>query len=71
MAREQIAPVLSAQPSKLPVRLQLATALRFLAIGTYQGAIGKDCDINLHRTTVCKILWRVINAIEGLRSIVL
>jgi len=64
MVLEQIAPIIS-RNTKIPPPLLLATALRFLAVGSFQAVIGKDFDIGLERTTVCKVLWKVIYALEA------
>ena len=50
--------------SSIPGVIQLATTLRYLAVGSFQAVIGKDSDINLHRTTVGKVLWRIIDILE-------
>lgn len=52
--------------SSVPPQVQLAAALRFLAVGSFQAVIGRDIEVSLARTTVCKILWRVLNAIEDI-----
>ncbi|KAH8349338.1 hypothetical protein KR084_009548, partial [Drosophila pseudotakahashii] len=50
--------------SSIPALFQLATVLRFLAVGSFQRVIGKDSDLALSRTTVCKILWDVLPLME-------
>nr|XP_017005828.1 uncharacterized protein LOC108063275 [Drosophila takahashii] len=50
--------------SSIPPLFQLATVLRFLAVGSFQRVIGKDSDLALSRTTVCKILWDVLPLME-------
>lgn len=52
------------EPCSIPVVLQLAAALRFLAEGSYQRSVGKDFDIGLGRSTVSKILTRVLNTMQ-------
>lgn len=49
----------------IPPNIQLAATLRFLAVGTFQGVIGRDIEVSLARTTVSKVIWNVINAIES------
>lgn len=52
------------EPSSIPVVLQVAAVLRFLGEGSYQRSVGKDFDIGLGRSTVSKILTRILNAME-------
>lgn len=60
---EKISPHL--KRSNIPAIIQLATTLRFLATGAFQGVIGRDVELSLGRSTVSTIMWRVINAIEA------
>lgn len=62
MVLDEIAPFL--KRSRIPAIIQLATAIRFLATGAYQGVIGKDADLSMGRSTVSTILWRIVNALE-------
>ncbi|XP_075163000.1 uncharacterized protein LOC142235623 [Haematobia irritans] len=48
----------------IPAPIQVAAALRFFAVGSFQGVIANDMYLNIGRTTFCKILWKVVNAIE-------
>lgn len=48
----------------IPAKLQLAATLRFLAVGCFQGVVANDLNISIGRTTMCRILWRVMNVLE-------
>lgn len=63
MVLEKIEPFLKS--STIPGIIQLATTLRFLATGSYQGVIAKDVELSMGRSTVSVILWRVMNALES------
>ncbi|KAM8702191.1 hypothetical protein ACLKA7_011394 [Drosophila subpalustris] len=51
-------------PSSISPILQLATALRFLGIGSFQRAIGKDTDLSMSRQSVGKFLWIILPLLE-------
>ncbi|XP_049317712.1 putative nuclease HARBI1 isoform X2 [Bactrocera dorsalis] len=51
-------------PSSITIEIKLATTLRYLAEGGFQRSVGKDTDISLARSTVCKVLHEVLNALE-------
>lgn len=44
--------------------IQFGAVLRFLATGSYQMAVAKDCDINLGRSTFSKVLHGVLGQLE-------
>ena len=48
----------------IPESLQLAATLRFLAVGGFQRVVANDLKISVDRTTMCKILWRVMKVLE-------
>ncbi|XP_046802860.1 putative nuclease HARBI1 [Lucilia cuprina] len=50
--------------SSIPKIVRLAGALRFLAVGSFQGVIANDINISMDRTTFCKVMWDVLNIIE-------
>nr|XP_023674188.1 putative nuclease HARBI1 [Paramormyrops kingsleyae] len=52
----------------LPAALQLMIALRFYATGSFQAVIG---DVfHVHKSTVCRVIHRISNAIAGLLNTV-
>lgn len=48
----------------VPEIVRLASVLRFLAVGSFQGVIANDLNISMDRTTFCKILWNILNILE-------
>ncbi|XP_017469156.1 PREDICTED: putative nuclease HARBI1 [Rhagoletis zephyria] len=56
--------VLHLKETSIPAQLQLAATLRFLAEGGFQKAVGKDSYIAMGRSTVAKVITRVLKILE-------
>lgn len=50
--------------TSIPLILQLAGALRFLAEGSFQRSVGNDVNISMHRTTFSKSLTKMLSCLE-------
>ncbi|XP_049307360.1 putative nuclease HARBI1 [Bactrocera dorsalis] len=55
---------LHVKESSIPARLQLAATLRFLAEGGFQKSVGKDVVVAMGRSTISKVLKRLLNVLE-------
>ncbi|XP_065356335.1 putative nuclease HARBI1 [Calliphora vicina] len=62
MVLGELAPLLP--KCSIPESIQLASVLRFLAVGSYQGVIANDANLSMGRYTFCKILWKVMPLLE-------
>lgn len=63
MVMNEIKPYI--KEGSIPLVLQVGATLRFLAEGAYQRSVGKDYDVNLARTTFCKILGKILPVLEN------
>lgn len=50
--------------TSIPLTLQLAATLRFLAEGSFQRSVGNDVHISMHRTTISKSLSKMLRCLE-------
>ncbi|XP_065369048.1 putative nuclease HARBI1 [Calliphora vicina] len=50
--------------TSIPLTIQLAATLRFLAEGSFQRSVGNDLNIAMHRTTVSKCFTKMLKLLE-------
>ena len=61
---EILRPNLNEHPLGIPAYMQVLPTLRFLSEGSYQKAVGQDCNHHMSQSTISKYLRLVIPAIN-------